>query len=177
MAGGLRITGGTARGRVLRERVVDGVRPTSSRVREALFSMVGQDLGGLRVLDAFGGSGILGLEAWSRGADVVIVEQNPAALAAIREAGASLGASWAVLRGDVFHVGPAQGRFDVVLADPPYAMAPLRVLEGLAPCVAGWLVYEAQAQTRVPEVVANLRLDRRREFGGSALHLFVAEGS
>ncbi|MCE7957512.1 MAG: 16S rRNA (guanine(966)-N(2))-methyltransferase RsmD, partial [Acidobacteria bacterium ACB2] len=72
----LRITGGHLRGRVL-EGVPAGVRPTASRVREALFSMVGQDLRGWSVLDAFGGTGLLALEAVSRGAaPVVVVERR-----------------------------------------------------------------------------------------------------
>ena len=69
----MRITGGSLRGRVVPGKVRPGVRPTSSRVREALFSMVGQDLEGVRVLDAFGGSGLLSFEAYSRGAIVTTV--------------------------------------------------------------------------------------------------------
>ncbi|MEQ1567285.1 MAG: RsmD family RNA methyltransferase, partial [Myxococcota bacterium] len=60
MASPIRLTGGVARGRGLVEGVGPGVRPAAARVREALFSMVGQDLEGARVLDAFGGTGLLG---------------------------------------------------------------------------------------------------------------------
>ena len=88
----LRITGGTLRGRVLPSKLGPGVRPTTSRVREALFSMVGQDLSGWTVLDAFGGSGLLAFESVSRGADrVTVVERNGRAAAAIRAAAGALG--------------------------------------------------------------------------------------
>ena len=64
----IRVTGGALRGRSLPARVPEGVRPTAGRVREAVFSMVGQDLRGWSVLDLFGGSGLIGIEAASRGA-------------------------------------------------------------------------------------------------------------
>lgn len=159
----------------MREQVQDGVRPTSSRVREALFSIIGQDLSGLRVLDAFGGSGVLGLEAWSRGGQVTVVEQSARALSAIRTAGLAIGADWSVVRGDVFVVGPSLGRFDLVLADPPYAMPAAQLLTGLAPMVGGLLVYEADARADVPERLAGLRIEKRRALGSTALHLFRQE--
>ena len=62
----LRVTGGVLRGRVLPAPLPEGVRPTSARTREALFSIVGQDLEGLSFLDAFGGAGLIAIEAWSR---------------------------------------------------------------------------------------------------------------
>ena len=65
----MKITGGIYKGRVVQFRKHPSVRPTSSRVREALFSMLGQDLNGRTFLDAFGGSGIMALEACSRGAE------------------------------------------------------------------------------------------------------------
>ena len=71
----MRITGGTLKGRVLPVPVSSGVRPTSSRVREALFSMVGNHLDGVTWLDAFGGAGLTALEASSRGAAVTVFEK------------------------------------------------------------------------------------------------------
>ena len=67
---GLRITGGTHRGRNIKV-PKDDVRPTQDMVREALFSILQVDIGGCRFLDLYGGSGAVGLEAWSRGADFV----------------------------------------------------------------------------------------------------------
>lgn len=171
----LRITGGQARGRVVRQPVLEGVRPTSSRVREALFSMVGQDLTGLRVLDAFGGSGLLALEAWSRGADVVVVERRPQVAKAIRETAAGLGARLDVRVGDVMVVAPALGTFDGMLCDPPYAQDAAEVLTRLAPQVSGWLVYESDAGASLPELAPPLTLDRVRRFGGTALWVYLGE--
>jgi 16S rRNA (guanine966-N2)-methyltransferase len=103
-----------------------GTRPTADRVREALFSMLG-DVSGLRVLDLFAGSGALGIEALSRGAEsATFVESDARAVATIRRNLESLGAEGEVSRRDAlaFLASPA-GYFDLVLADPPYDSAPL----------------------------------------------------
>lgn len=168
-----RITGGRARGRALTGPVSPGVRPTSARVREALFSLVGHDLAGRSVLDAFGGTGLMGLEAWSRGADVVIVERDRRAARAIRENVGALGASVDVRQGDVLQLAPSLGPFDGVIADPPYAQPTRAVLDALAPLVRGWLVLETDATTP-EEQVDGLILDRRRVYGGSALTVYRA---
>ncbi|MEZ4323181.1 MAG: RsmD family RNA methyltransferase [Myxococcota bacterium] len=167
---GLRITGGSARGRVLRGDVPSGIRPTGSRVREALFSVVGQDLEGVRFLDAFAGSGIMALEAWSRGAEVVAVEKNPRSAGRIKGLCAELGAVVEVRVGDVTRVADGLGTFGVVYADPPFALDPAPLLEALAPCVEGVLFLEADRKTAVPETVAHLRRSRVREFGNVVVH-------
>lgn len=172
MKGGLRLTGGRARGRVLRQPVGEGVRPTSSRVREALFSMVGQDLDGLRVLDAFGGAGLLGLEAWSRGAEVVVTELRPATARDLRRRGEEIGADWTVHTGDCLALAPQHGPFDGVLADPPYAASPGPILEVLGPLARAWLVYEADSTATPPPTAGPLALDRVRSFGGTALWVY-----
>ncbi len=168
----LRLTGGRARGRVLREPVPRGVRPTSARVREALFSLIGQDLEGQRVLDAFGGSGLLGLEAWSRGAEVTLYEVDRRAVQALRRRGDQVGAEWAVRQGDVLLAARHLSPFDGVLADPPYGTSPERVLSVLGPLAARWLVLEADARSEVPEEAGALRLDRMREYGGTKLWVY-----
>ena len=134
--------------------------------------MVGQDLHGVTVLDAFGGSGLLGLEAWSRGADVTIVERDRGAWRAIQANVAALGADTvAVVRGDVRRwVGEAPP-FELVLADPPYDDAPEPILEVLAPAVGGRLVFEVDAQRPDPGVPA-LRLVQRKKYGGTSLCVF-----
>jgi 16S rRNA (guanine966-N2)-methyltransferase len=103
-----------------------GTRPTADRVREALFSMLG-DVSGLRVLDLFAGSGALGIEALSRGAAAAtFVESDSRAAATIRSNLDSLGAGGEVSRRDALaFLGSAKGCFDLVLADPPYDSAPL----------------------------------------------------
>lgn len=102
-------------------------RPTGDRVREALFSILGDMIEGARVLDLFAGTGALGLEAVSRGAErAVLVEKDPAAAAVIRENIAALGARPAaeLIADDwIAALESLAGRgdpFDLVLADPPY---------------------------------------------------------
>ena len=103
------------------------VRPTADRVREAWMSILGDELAGARVLDLFAGSGALGLEALSRGAEsVTFVELNPPSLKALHENIGTLGAegSTTVHRGDAMRFAErlSSGAFDVVLADPPYTV-------------------------------------------------------
>ena len=140
-------------------------------MREALFSMVGQHLGGWTVLDAFGGSGLLGLEAWSRGGEVTVYDRDRRAVAAIRANGAALGAGWKVRRGDVLAAGLEV--FDLVLADPPYATDPGVVLQALAPSARRALVLETASSANLPASVGTLRLDRRRAYGDTALALYL----
>lgn len=133
-----RIVAGTARGRRLKV-PPRGTRPTSERVREAVFSAVGHRLGGwddLTVVDLFAGSGALGLEAWSRGADrVVLVENDHRALAAIKGNVAELRAEAdvQVLGADAYRLPERstvitdRGPADVVLIDPPYAHTAERI--------------------------------------------------
>jgi 16S rRNA (guanine966-N2)-methyltransferase len=99
-------------------------RPTADRVREALFSMLG-DVSGARVLDLYAGSGALGIEALSRGAhSAVFVERDPRAIAVIERNLASLGLEQQVVRQDAVRLlARAEGMFDLVFCDPPYDAA------------------------------------------------------
>jgi 16S rRNA (guanine966-N2)-methyltransferase len=122
----MRVVAGEYGGRRLAAPPARGTRPTADRVREALFSMLG-DVSGLRVLDLFAGSGALGIEALSRGAaSVTFVESDARAAAVIRQNLDALGAEGEVKRRDAMVFLAAQrGTFDLVLADPPYDSAPL----------------------------------------------------
>jgi 16S rRNA (guanine966-N2)-methyltransferase len=161
-----RVIAGEAGGRRLA--VPDGrdTRPTSDRAREGLFSTIVSMLGslaGTRVLDLYAGSGAVGLEALSRGADhVLLVEQGARATRVIRENIEAIGLPGAVLAADrverVLARGPAPaasqdspapagnqdstegGRYDVVFADPPYALADTAVSQVLSLLAdQGWL--------------------------------------
>jgi 16S rRNA (guanine966-N2)-methyltransferase len=128
----VRIVAGELRGRRL-EAPGRGTRPTADRVREALFSILG-DVSGLRVLDLYAGSGALGIEALSRGAaEAVFVDNAARAVAAIAGNLDRLGLEARVHRRDVLSfLRDAEGEaFDFVLCDPPYDLAP-RVAEALA---------------------------------------------
>jgi 16S rRNA (guanine966-N2)-methyltransferase len=122
----LRIIAGQWRGRKLGVPPGDTTRPTSDRTRETLFSMLVSRLGtfeGLRFADLFAGSGALGLEALSRGAEsCLFAEMEPAALRFLRANIAHLTAQGQcdVRAGSVMSLGPVKQPFDVVLLDPPY---------------------------------------------------------
>ena len=143
-----RVIAGQAGGRRLAVPDSRDTRPTSDRAREGLFatiSSVAGPLDGARVLDLYAGSGAVGLEALSRGAGhVLLVEQGARAVRVIKENISSIGLPGAVLVTDrverVLARGPDGDRYDVVFADPPYALADAaveRVLVLLAE--AGWL--------------------------------------
>ncbi len=124
----IRIVGGSLKGRRISTLSGRATRPTSDRVREALFDLLGARVEGSEVLDLFAGSGALGLEALSRGGvQTVLVESSAAACRIIRKNIERLGLSD---RAEVFardyavalkKLGRDDRRFDLVLADPPYA--------------------------------------------------------
>jgi 16S rRNA (guanine966-N2)-methyltransferase len=120
----VRVVAGEFRGRRLAAPRGVRTRPTADRVREALFSMLG-DVSGARVLDLYAGSGALGIEALSRGADsAVFVERDARAVAAIERNLQSLGLEQEVLRQDaVRFLRLGTGTFDLVFCDPPYDSA------------------------------------------------------
>ncbi|MFC7409308.1 16S rRNA (guanine(966)-N(2))-methyltransferase RsmD [Hydrogenophaga atypica] len=122
--GVVRIIGGTWKRSKLAVAAAPGLRPTPDRVRETLFNWLGQDLSGLRCLDAFAGSGALGFEAASRGAtEVLLIEQAPALVASLRDNATRLQASQiTVQRGDALSLmrQRAGQAWDVVFLDPPF---------------------------------------------------------
>ncbi len=123
--GHVRIIGGRWRGTRLPVADVDGLRPSSDRVRETLFNWLQPKLSGARVLDLFAGSGALGLEAMSRGAaEALLVERDPSLAENLRAIVTRLQADTQahVLRADALTLlrTPLQGRFDVVFVDPPF---------------------------------------------------------
>ena len=120
----MRVVAGEFKGRRLAAPRGQRTRPTADRVREALFSMLG-DVAGARVLDLYAGSGALGIEALSRGAaSAVFVERDAQAVAAIERNLEPLDVEASVERADAVRwLGRAEGRFDLVFCDPPYDVA------------------------------------------------------
>jgi 16S rRNA (guanine966-N2)-methyltransferase len=140
----VRIISGAARGRRLTAPPGSGTRPTADRAREGLFNVVMEEIKGSRWLDLYAGSGAVGLEALSRGAaEVVLVESHPRAAAVIRENIERVGLPGARLVTapvERFLAGPP-GQFDVVFADPPYALSVDKTLFTLND--DGWLAPDA----------------------------------
>ena len=136
---GVRIVGGRWRGRQLAIPAGTEVRPTPDRVRETLFNWLAASLPGARCLDLFAGTGVLGLEALSRGASHAwFVERDAVLVQALRARTRELEAEARVSRRDVLELlaSPPMQRFDVVFVDPPYAMDVAAVLMQLAVWVA-----------------------------------------
>lgn len=172
----MRVIAGELRGRRL-DAPGRGTRPTADRVREALFSILG-DMDGLRVLDLYAGSGALGIEALSRGAaDAVFVDSAAGAVAAIRRNLERLGLDGEVQRRDVLAYLAKPGgeaRFDLVFCDPPYDLAP-RVAEPLAERLPLLMAEDARIVTesdkRAP-LELPCRLLRDRTYGDTRIAVY-----
>lgn len=178
-----RIVAGQFGGRRLVAPTGGGTRPTSERVREGLFSTLESltDLAGARFADLYAGSGVVGLEACSRGADhVLLVESDPRAVRAARANITALGVADRVrlLPGRVGAVlaAGADAPYDVVFADPPYALADAELTELQAALLAGgWLapdavvVIERTRRSGPLTWVESITADRTRRYGDTVL--------
>ena len=155
--GSVRLIGGRWRGTRLPVLDADGLRPSSDRVRETVFNWLQFELHGLRVLDAFAGSGALGLEAASRGAaQVFLVERDPRVAAGLQSSCQQLGAEQVqVIQADVLAwlaQHPAL-QFDLAFVDPPFAAGLYEpVLRALAPHLGAgaWLYVELPLSLDLP---------------------------
>ncbi|HXH71884.1 MAG TPA: 16S rRNA (guanine(966)-N(2))-methyltransferase RsmD [Mariprofundaceae bacterium] len=177
----MRVTGGDLRGRIVPVPDLPGLRPTPSKVREALFNILG-DIDGFRVLDLFSGSGIMAVESLSRGANsVVSVEQQRRAVAHLQQLcrALSLSQGWRILPLAVERALPglAGESFDLVFADPPYA-------KGYAEKLPAWLsvhgvrvgqlVIEESAKVE-PLWPAGWTCRQSRRYGDTTLHFLIPE--
>ncbi|APL93854.1 16S rRNA (guanine(966)-N(2))-methyltransferase RsmD [Sphingobium indicum] len=177
----MRIIAGQWRGRPLVAPKGDATRPTADRTRETLFSMLLSRIGsfeGLSVGDFFAGSGALGYEALSRGAaSCVFVEQDRAALDAIRANGDRLGVRPDIRQGSVLSIGPAGKPLDLIFMDPPYqsgagmvALDKLNRLGWTSP--ATWISMETDRREDV--AVKGFAAEATRDVGKARLTLLRA---
>ena len=177
----MRVVAGRLGGRALRAPRGSATRPTSDRVREAVFSALAV-VDGARVLDLFAGSGALGIEALSRGAAAaVFVDSDAAAVTAIRHNLEALG-----LVAEVWHMPVSRAlackpvcerEYDLVFLDPPYRLAgslgpPLSAL--LPPLLAAGARVVAECDRRAP-LELDLPLRRERRYGDTLIRVHVAE--
>ena len=118
----MRVISGTARGRKLKEPQGSDIRPTTDRVKEAVFNICQFDIEGRRVLDLFGGTGQLGIEAKSRGAaEVDVVDSSRESIRLIRENARMAGLELRVVQADALTFLQTCGSYDLIFIDPPYA--------------------------------------------------------
>ena len=181
----MRIIAGSCRGRKLNTLKGMNTRPTADRVKEALFSVLAPYINGARVLDAFAGSGALGLEALSRGAEsVLFCERNRAAaqicetnIAACALPGARL------INGDVLHILPrlraedSQLCFELIFLDPPYRSDLLSRTAGLIAdyhllAADGVLVAETAADTP-PLTDERFTLLKEKKYGDTMIRFYI----
>ena len=178
----MRIVAGSRKGHTIHAPKGIDTRPTSDRVRENVFNLVGP-VDGADVLDLFAGSGAMGLEALSRGAArAVFVERDPDAVRTIERNLDRLRLTGArVVHGDVLRTiaqeATAGAKYDLVLVDPPYGMLTEiqpRLARHLPPLLAadGLLVVEGDARTE-PELPLSLRTSRK--YGQTRVTLFEAQ--
>jgi 16S rRNA (guanine966-N2)-methyltransferase len=176
----VRVVAGRFGGRRLAAPAGRGTRPTSDRVREALFSILGP-LDGERVLDLYAGSGALGIEALSRGAaSALLVESDPRAVAVIRSNLGALGLSEPEAR---VHAGPARAAlrnasdrgdtYDLVFLDPPYRSAPelgRELSAALGPLLAAGGRVVSESDRRAP-LALELPLTDERRYGDTLIRI------
>ena len=173
----MRVVTGSARGTKLITPSGDAVRPTSDRAKEGIFSAIQFEVEGARILDLFCGSGQLGIEALSRGADwAVFVDASAASVDATRQnlMGADLLERARIFTQDAAsYVGRCKEQFDIVFMDPPYAE--LKLGSGLVVKLAalvspgGVIFYETARGADVPERAGNFVLARYYHYGKSSI--------
>lgn len=167
----------------------EGIRPTQNVLRAAIFDLLGHDLSGLSFLELFAGSGAVGLEAISRGADrVVMVEHNDLNAKTIREncelLGIDLGRQFSLIHGDAFsnvkRISEEKKSFDIVFFDPPYAQKlakkTLKLLDRsviLHPQSLVLVQCEVSEKIEIPEYFT---LCTQRRYGSSYLTLLQRVG-
>lgn len=180
----MRVIAGSAKGTRL-ARVPAGTRPLSDRAREGLFASLGTDVVGATVLDLFAGTGALGIEALSRGAErALFVDSSPAAVRTVREnlRRTGLAARATVKRQDALAaVRGRPGQFHLVLLDPPYALA-RRALDALLDEIAGQgavspggtVALTRSTRSYTPVIPLNWQVRRRLSYGDAVVLVFQA---
>jgi 16S rRNA (guanine966-N2)-methyltransferase len=184
----MRITGGEAKGRVLASPKGMDIRPTSDRVREAIFNIIGQDLSGRKVLDLFAGTGSLGLEALSRFAQhAVFIDNSQNSIKIIMKNLAACGfkGSGTILKRDLkkgFALNHPMLRqhFDLIFLDPPYGKDLIIPLLGTFEATEilsneARVIAESSKSEKLPRAVGNLEMADTRKYGDTRITIFSNE--
>ena len=168
----MRIITGSLRGRKLVTLEGEGLRPTSDKVKEAIFSIIQFDLPGAEILDLFAGSGQLGIEALSRGAEhCVFVDKSKESIGVVKQnvESCKLSDRTRILNCDALdHLKMAPKSFDIAFLDPPYRKGLIEAaLPLLEPKIKpmGIVVCEHEAGLDLPESVGRLKLRKKYSYG------------
>ena len=168
----IKITSGTLRGRSLKSPNSKFTHPMGSREKLALFNMLADNLPGAKVLDAYAGSGALGIEALSRGArEIVFVEKDTKTCKIIRENLKSLGLSAEVITSNVVDFAGSVS-FDIVIADPPYDKFEAAEIQHLSNFLKREGVLVLSHPENAPEFTG-LELIKSRQYAGARLSVYV----
>ncbi len=178
----MRVITGIARGRTLETLPTDDVRPTYDRVKEAMFSIIQFEIEGRRVLDLFAGSGQLGIEALSRGAEsATFIDNSKKSIDVVRRnlATVKLNDKATVIQADaVSFAANAAGRYDIAFLDPPYDSGLLeKVLPNVAQKMAegGVILCETDLKETLPEAVGDFNLYRTYKYGKTKITVYRRE--
>ena len=177
----MRVITGSARGRKLIEPQGFDIRPTMEAVKEAIFNICQFDVEGRRVLDLFGGTGQLGIEAKSRGAAIVdIVDNARESIRLIRENVKTVGLDIRVIQSDALAYLERCGTYDLIFIDPPYdsdlsekALRQIKAFDILSN--GGIILCETRAETELPALEAPYLLKKQYRYGKVKLTTFTKE--
>lgn len=177
----MRVITGSARGRKLKEPQGSDIRPTTDQVKEAIFNICQFDVEGRRVLDLFGGTGQLGIEAKSRGAvQVDIVDASRDSIRLIKENVKAVGLDIRVVQTDAIAFLQSCGTYDLIFLDPPYdsdlvekALAQIKAFDILSN--GGIIICETRAETTVSEPDPPYFLKKQYRYGKVKLTTITKE--
>ena len=177
----MRVITGSARGRKLKEPQGSEIRPTTDRVKEAIFNICQFDVEGRRVLDLFGGTGQLGIEAKSRGASLVdIVDSARDSVRLIKENVKAVGLDVRVVQTDAIAFLQSCGKYDLIFLDPPYdsglvekALEQIKAFDILSN--GGIIICETRAETTLSAPEPPYCLKKEYRYGQVKLTTFTKE--
>lgn len=177
----MRVITGSARGRRLKELEGMETRPTTDRVKEGLFSALQFDIEGRKVLDLFAGTGQLGIECLSRGAEsAVFVDKDRAAVQIVKENLKLCGLKGTVVQEDALSFLRHCGKFDIIFVDPPYdanlyepVLETVKLVDILSE--GGIILCEARREKALPEMTPPYRKRKEYVYGKVKLCLYTKE--
>lgn len=179
----MRVITGTARGRKLKTPENYDIRPTTDNVKESVFNIIQFDIEGRKVLDLFAGTGQLGIECLSRGAEsAVFVDKDRAAIRIVKENLKLCGLKGTVVQEDALSFLRRCGRFDILFVDPPYdsnlyesVLETVKSVDILSE--GGIILCEARRDRALPEMTPPYRKKKEYVYGKVKLCLYTKEST
>ena len=177
----MRVITGSARGRKLKTPENYDIRPTTDNVKESVFNIIQFDIEGRRVLDLFAGTGQLGIECLSRGAEsAVFVDKDRAAVQIVKDNLKTCGLKGTVVQEDALSFLRHCGTFDIIFVDPPYdadlydsVLETVKLVDILSE--GGIIICEARREKALPEMTAPYRKRKEYTYGRVKLCLYTKE--